>query len=337
MKTLFLYIVKDGFSRTLAGLTAVEWLEKGAGEIPHRVIDDLSQATPPDACDYVAVLYPTTPLVTAAILKDLLREMERRGIEGLEIGEGMLLKWEAFARGERPKRKATAPYAEETATAEAFYRAEKALYRRIAGGLIRKGVILPDPEAVRVDATSVVEEGATIEPYVKIEKSFVGRGARIGSFTELTNAEIAEGAEINRSVVMGGKVGANATVGPFAYLRMGAEIGAGCRIGDFVEIKKSCLGEKVKAAHLAYVGDAEVGEGTNIGCGTVFANYDGKVKRSVKVGKRVFVGANSNLVAPLTIGDDAYIAAATTVTRDVPSGSFVIGRTRAENREKKRE
>ena len=335
MKKLFIYIVTDGSSRLLAGSTAVEWLRKGAGDIPYRVIEDLSQAILPTGCDFVAVLHPTTPLVTAKILLDLSREMERRDVGGLEIGAGMLVKRELFERGVIPKRRITASYAEETTSTEAYFRAEKALYRRIAEDLIRKGAIIPDPDAVRVDARSVVEEGAIIEPYVKIEGSRVARGARIGSFSEMTNAEIGAGAEIRRSVVQDSQVGENATIGPFAYIRMGAEIGAGCRVGDFVEIKKSRLGARTKAAHLAYIGDAEVGAGTNVGCGTVFANYDGKVKRRVKVGDRVFIGANSNLVAPVTVGDDVYIAAATTVTRDVPQGSFVIGRTKAENREKR--
>ena len=113
-------------------------------------------------------------------------------------------------------------------------------------------------------------------------------------------------------------------------------IGDGCRVGDYVEVKNSILRDGVKAAHLAYIGDAEVGEGTNIGCGTVFANYDGKFKHRTEVGKNVFVGCNANLIAPIKVGDGAFIAGGSTVTDDVPAGEICFGRARQVNRPKKR-
>lgn len=338
MKTLFLYLIKDtGDTRSLAGLTAYEWLRRGAEGCPHREIADESEAILPQDADGVAILYADTPLVRASDLVDLFREMKKRGIDGYEIGKGRLVTADAFRCGSLPKRRSLAPFAERLTDEASRGKIERKLYRRNADLSVQNGAIIPDVDAVRIDALSVVERGATVESYAIVTRSQVRSGARIGSFCELENAEIGVGAVVLHSVIRDSVVGANATVGPFAYLRMGAQIGEKARVGDFVEIKKSTLGRGAKAAHLAYIGDAEVGAETNVGCGTVFANYDGKIKRETKVGERVFIGANTNLIAPLTVGDDAYIAAASTVTKDVPPRAFVIGRVREEVKEKRRE
>ena len=334
MKTLFLYIIKQDNDPLLAGLTATEWLLRGAGNTPCRVIDDIGEANLPDA-DWFAVLTGSTPLVTEGYLSDLVKECDRRGVLGLEIGDGFLVESAAYKAGFRPKRSASAPVARRMNGAADISRTERELYRRIAETSVQNGAIIPDVDNVRIDALSTVESGATVEPYCFVKNSVVESGARIGAFSEIENSLIRKGALVSRSVVKDSEIGERATVGPFAYIRENGRIGAGCRIGDFVEIKKSTLEAGVKAAHLAYVGDAVVGEGTNVGCGTVFANFDGSKKHSTAVGKRVFIGANSNLVAPLTVGDEAYIAAATTVTKDIPAGAFVIGRVRAEEKRKK--
>lgn len=146
-----------------------------------------------------------------------------------------------------------------------------------------------------------------------------------GSYIE--DSVIGRGASVTMSHIVGSTVGAGCSVGPFARLR-GAECGATCRIGDFVEVKNSVLGDGVKSAHLAYIGDADVGDGTNVGCGTVFCNYDGKRKHRTEVGKGCFLGANVNLIAPVSVGDGAFVAAGTTVTDDVEDEAFVIGRSR---------
>ncbi|MBQ7712231.1 MAG: hypothetical protein IJT69_00275 [Clostridia bacterium] len=338
MKTLFLYLIRSGADeRPLAGLTPYEWLLRGAQGTPCREIADESEATLPKGAGGVAILYWDTPLVRASDLMTLLGEMDRRGIDGYEIGAGSLRTAAAFRRGALPKRRCVAPFAERLSGEESRGGIERALYRRIAETSVQNGAIITDVDSVRIDAKTRLEAGAIVEPFAIVVNSFVGKGARIGSFSTLENATVGAGAEIVQSVVRDSAVGASATVGPFAYLRMGARVGEGARIGDFVEVKKSTLAAGVKAAHLAYIGDAEVGAGTNVGCGTVFANYDGKVKRETRIGERVFIGANTNLVAPLTVGDDAYIAAASTVTRDVPAGAFVIGRVRQEVKEKRRE
>ena len=334
MKTLFLYIVDDKNAPVLAGLSAVEWLKRGAETIPYRVIEE-GESLPKTQSDYLAVLTSETPLLTAADLKNLVCEMENRGYDGLEIGRGMLVKTAAYRKGSFPKRRANVPAAMRVKTPSECLRAEKLLYRRIAELSAQNGAIIPDVETVRIDALSHVESGATVLPFSFVTGSIVEAGAVIGSFSEITNSRIGKGARILRSVVVDSEVGESATVGPFAYVRMQSKVGANCRIGDFVEIKRSRLDGGVKAAHLAYVGDASVGERSNVGCGAVFANYDGKQKHVTQVGKRAFIGANVNLVAPITVGDDAYIAAATTVTKDVENGAFVIGRSRAEQKQKR--
>ena len=334
MRTLFLYIVKRDDAPILAGLSAVDWLIRGAEDLPYRLIEDLSEATPPES-DFFAVLTPETPLVTASYLLDLTREMDRRGVLGLEIGTGLIVRSVAYREGFRPKRSANALAAMVVNTPAECARAERELYRRIAELSVQNGAIIPDVESVRIDALSTVGKGATVEPYAIIRESHIEPGAVIGSFSEIVRSRIGQKATVVHSLVKDSEIGVGATVGPFAYIRENSVIGENCRIGDFVEVKKSTLGRGVKAAHLAYVGDATVGEGTNVGCGTVFANYDGRAKHASAVGKNVFIGANTNLVAPVTVGDGAYIAAATTVTTDVPAGAFVIGRVRAEEKRKK--
>lgn len=334
MKTLFLYIVEDKKAPVLAGLSAVEWLKKGAADTPYRVIEE-GEAVSPPASDYFAVLRSSTPLVTAVHLAELILEMEKRGYTGLEIGKGMLVKTTAYFDGFRPKRRANAPFARAVESALDLAEAEKALYRRIAELSVQNGAIIPDVASVYIDALSTLAAGVTVEPYGIVKNSVVEEDAVIGSFSEIENSRVGRGAKVLRSVVKDSEIKSGATVGPFAYVRMQSVVGQNARIGDFVEIKRSRLGANVKAAHLAYVGDAAVGDGTNVGCGTVFANYDGKQKHRTTVGKRVFIGANTNLVAPLTVGDDVYIAAATTVTEDVEDGAFVIGRTKAEQKQKK--
>lgn len=174
-----------------------------------------------------------------------------------------------------------------------------------------------------------VGDNVTIEPFaVILGNTVLHDGCVVGSFSYLNNAEIGANAVVNASRVVNSSVGADSTIGPFAHLRDGAMVGQACRIGNFVEIKKSDLRREVKASHLSYIGDAEVGEKTNVGCGVIFVNYDGRQKSKTVVGKNCFIGCNSNLIAPLNVGDDCFVACDTTVTEDVPAGAFVIGRSK---------
>ena len=200
--------------------------------------------------------------------------------------------------------------------------------RRIIDHLLDGGVrILGDD--FHIDSTVTVESGATLKsPLTLSGDTFVEMGAYVEN-SIVTDSILSKGATVTSSHITASQVGENSSVGPFARLR-GANVGANCRIGDFVEVKGSTLSDGVKCAHLSYIGDADVGEKTNVGCGTVFCNYDGKNKHHTSVGKKVFIGANVNLVAPITIGDNAFLAAGTTVTKSVEERGFVIGRVRAE-------
>ena len=182
---------------------------------------------------------------------------------------------------------------------------------------------------IYIDKDAVVEEGAVVFPNNYIGAgSVIKRGAVLRPNNIIENSVVEEGAVVTASVLESAHVGKRAQVGPFCYMRAGAKVGEGCKAGDFVEIKNASLGDGTKASHLAYVGDCDVGAGCNVGCGVIFVNYDGKQKHRSKVGDRAFIGSNSNIIAPVNIGDDAYIAAGTTITEDVPEAALVIGRSR---------
>lgn len=180
-----------------------------------------------------------------------------------------------------------------------------------------------------VESTVTIGKNVTIEPFAVVKGNTVlSDGCVVGSFSYIQDSVIGSGAVVRSSRVTDSQIGSDCTVGPNAHVRQNSKIGNGCRIGNFVEIKNSVLGDGVKASHLAYVGDATVGEKTNVGCGVIFVNYDGKNKHRSVVGKNCFIGCNSCLVAPVTVGDGCFVACGTTVERDVPSGAFCIGRSR---------
>lgn len=185
-----------------------------------------------------------------------------------------------------------------------------------------------------IDDTVTIFSGAKVMPFCRLTGATVIESGAVVEGSFVRDSVIRRGAQVTMSYLTDTCVGERATVGPFARLR-GAEIEADCRIGDFVEIKNSRMGAGAKSAHLAYIGDATVGERTNIGCGTVFCNYDGKNKHRTTVGADCFIGANTNLVAPVEVGDGAFVAAGTTVTENVDVGAFAIGRVRQQNMEKK--
>lgn len=189
-----------------------------------------------------------------------------------------------------------------------------------------------------------ISKESLISPLAKIDKraTLVGNcivedGAVIFGECYLENVIIRKNANIKSSYISDSEIGQETTVGPFASIKANSKISNNCRIGNFVEIKNSTLGSWTKAAHLVYIGDAEVGERVNIGCGVVFANYDGKNKHRCKVGNDVFIGCNCNLIAPRKIGNNCFIAAGTTLTQDLPNNSFSIGRQKdkfVENKKK---
>jgi bifunctional UDP-N-acetylglucosamine pyrophosphorylase/glucosamine-1-phosphate N-acetyltransferase len=201
--------------------------------------------------------------------------------------------------------------------------------------LMAAGVTLIDPATTYVDADVVVGPDTVIYPCVFLEGSTkIGAACEIHSGTRIVNSTIGDRVCVrNHTVVTDSTVETGAFLGPFAHIRPGSSIGADAHIGNFVELKKTAMGKGAKANHLAYLGDATIGEKTNVGAGTITCNYDGENKHQTTIGSGVFVGSNSTLVAPVTLADGSYIAAGSAVTADVPAGALAIGRARQENKD----
>lgn len=179
-----------------------------------------------------------------------------------------------------------------------------------------------------LESTVKVGKNVTIEPFAVVKGDSVLRdGCVVGSFCYVENSTIGCNTVVKSSRITDSIVGDDCVIGPNAHLRNNACIDNGCRIGNFVEIKNSHLHNGVKAAHLSYIGDADVGERVNIGCGVIFVNYDGRTKHRANVGDNCFIGCNSNLVAPITVGKNCFVACGTTVDKDMPDGAFSIGRS----------
>ena len=209
------------------------------------------------------------------------------------------------------------------------YVAQLAVQSRVNFGLIQSGVQLFDPTSTYIAPDAEIEAGAVILPGCHIRPGCkVGAKAVIGPNSILEKAQIGAGTTVNNSQVYESTVGENVTVGPFAYIRPQCVVGNGCRIGDFVELKKSVIGDGTKVSHLTYIGDATVGERVNFGCGTVVVNYDGYHKNQTIIGDDCFIGCNTNLVSPVKLGDRVFTAAGTTVTKDVPDGALCVARAR---------
>ncbi len=197
----------------------------------------------------------------------------------------------------------------------------------------RRGVRIPDPASCFIDPRAVIGAGTVLLPGTMLVGSVqIGRNCRVGPYALVRGGSVGDGTEINASQVYDSELGERVQVGPYAHIRPHCQVGDGCKVGAYVEIKNARLGAGTKLSHLTYVGDAQVGERVNFGCGTITSNYDGFTKARTVIGDDVFVGCNTNLVAPVTVEDGAYIAAGTTVTRNVERDSMVIGRVRQETK-----
>jgi len=212
---------------------------------------------------------------------------------------------------------------------------EALLRTRTLDALMTAGVSVIDPAATYVDTTVTVGRDTVLHPGVRLAgRTSIGEGCVIGMGSQLTDTAIGDRVTLRPYCVLDeSKVEDDATLGPFARLRRGSHIGSGAEVGNFIEIKQSTLGRRVKAHHVGYIGDATVGDGANIGAGTVTCNFDGLRKHPTRIGARAFVGTNSSLVAPLTIGDDAYVGAGSVITRDVPAGALATERAPQEVKE----
>jgi bifunctional UDP-N-acetylglucosamine pyrophosphorylase/glucosamine-1-phosphate N-acetyltransferase len=199
-----------------------------------------------------------------------------------------------------------------------------------AGRLMAEGVTIFRPETTVIDSGVVVGADTVIEPFVQLlGETTIGKECRIRSYSVLEDAKVGNKVLVRQGcIVTQSRVDDGALLGPYAHIRPESEIGEGAHVGNFVETKKIRLGKGSKANHLSYLGDAEIGEGANIGAGVITCNYDGVSKRKTVIGDQVFVGSDSTLVAPLTLGDGAYIAAGSCITEDVPEDALALGRAR---------
>ena len=206
--------------------------------------------------------------------------------------------------------------------------------RRKRAALMDSGVTIEMPETVRVDPDVTVGADTVLEPGVQLlGKTRIGANCTIRTGSILTDAVLADGVTVKPySVISASQLDEGAQVGPFAHLRDSARLMKHARVGNFVEVKKSVLGEGVKSMHLTYLGDARIGSGSNIGAGTITCNYDGAQKHPTTIGRRVFIGSDSALVAPIRIGDGAYVAAGSTVTENVPADALALARGRQVNK-----
>ncbi len=215
----------------------------------------------------------------------------------------------------------------------ALSQAEEIMRARINERHMRNGVTIINPSTTHISADTVIGSDTVIQPGCIIEgKSVIGEDCIIGPNSHIVDSQIGNATTVHSSVVLQSKVGNETAVGPFAHLRPASSLGDHVKVGNFVEVKKSNLGDHTKVSHLSYIGDAEVGDNCNIGCGTITVNYDGKNKFKTVIEDDVFVGCNSNLVAPVTLGAGSFIAAGSTVTKDVPGDALAIARARQENK-----
>ncbi|MEY8000846.1 bifunctional UDP-N-acetylglucosamine diphosphorylase/glucosamine-1-phosphate N-acetyltransferase GlmU [Clostridium sp. Mt-5] len=212
--------------------------------------------------------------------------------------------------------------------------AEKVMRNRINRIHMENGITLIDPDTTYIGLDVTIGKDTIIYPGNVLQgDTTIGENCILYPNSRIKDSLIDNNVTVQSSVILESKIGESVTIGPFAYIRPESVIGKSVKIGDFVEIKKSTIGDKTKVSHLTYIGDAKVGKGCNFGCGTVVVNYDGKVKNKTLIGDNSFIGCNTNLVSPVKVNDDTYIAAGSTITEEVPEGSLAIARAKQVNKE----
>ncbi|UWG97724.1 bifunctional UDP-N-acetylglucosamine diphosphorylase/glucosamine-1-phosphate N-acetyltransferase GlmU [Dehalobacter sp. DCM] len=210
--------------------------------------------------------------------------------------------------------------------------AEDILYDRIRKHWMLEGVTIINPSSVFIDAQAVLGRDVIISPFTLIKgNTRIDDHAQIGPGVTVINSHCRQGCKIQHAVIQDAVIGENCSIGPYAYIRPGTVLGTGVKVGDFVEIKNSHIADGSKVPHLSYIGDSVIGNDVNIGAGTITCNYDGMAKHRTTIGDNVFVGSNTNFVAPVTIGHHAVIGAGSTITKDVPAESLAIERSQQKN------
>ncbi len=333
MKTIKLYIIDEPFP-----YASMEVLGHTLREYPYISLAAYEPETIPcigsvdyDKTETVAVIYSDMPLITPRAIEEAARISKEKGAASL--GRGFVVS------GKKECTPAETSLESECISVrcpDSLSDVYRALCQRNIRKAIDGGAIILDRTAIYIDETVKVEAGAIIHPMVTLKgSSIIKSGAVIRSGSVIENSIIGREANVLASFVYDSEIGEKTTIGPCSLIRAGSVVGSDVRIGDFVEIKASRLGDGCKAAHLTYIGDAELGVEVNVGCGTVFANYNGKIKQKTYVGDYAFIGSNTNLVAPVKVGNRAFTAAGSTVTEDVPDNTLCIARARQVHKERK--
>lgn len=328
----------DVGSIDVLGKTLVEWTG-GAFGFSYNVVEcsqvvnmtERIQSAVDRKKPVTVVLYGDTPLVTQRTVNEAVKALEDGNLNALKLPRGFVFKTDyLFELDTMFFQAGPADREFDTVTdSESLSRVTDVLRRRILKYHSARGVIIHDFNNTYIDCAAAIEAGAVIEPYNFIKgKTVIKSGAHILPGNRIENCVIGSNAKIDSSRLYNSSIGDGTTVGPFAYIRPNTVVGKNCRIGDFVELKNCVIGDGSKVSHLTYIGDAELGLDCNVGCGVVFANYDGKNKFRSVVGNRVFIGSNANIVAPVEIADRAFIAAGSTITNNVPTQALAVARAR---------
>ncbi|MDT1940278.1 MULTISPECIES: bifunctional UDP-N-acetylglucosamine diphosphorylase/glucosamine-1-phosphate N-acetyltransferase GlmU [Carnobacterium] len=215
----------------------------------------------------------------------------------------------------------------------ALAEANRTMRERINYNHMKNGVTLIDPKGTYIDSDVQIGSDTIVEAGVILKgKTIIGEDCFIGAHSEINNCQIGDRVRVVSSNLEDSKMANDSNIGPYSHLRPNSTIGERVHLGNFVEVKNAVIDEDSKVGHLTYVGDADLGKNINVGCGTIFVNYDGKNKHRATVGDNVFIGCNANLVAPVSVEKNTYIAAGSTITSDVPEGSLAIARARQENK-----
>lgn len=337
------FLREEPWNIEILGKSMLDWVRLAFSEDPVTAIEDdgsnITDLLRPHLNNYefTVVLYSDTPLISRKTVLEAVNFCRAKKINVCRMTRGFVFST-AFLRGCDDiiaKNRYYFSEEEDFITAHDFSQTALVtdiLRNRILRYHMSEGVYITDPQTTAIEGDCVIGKGTVIEGGNRIEgKCIVGENVSIKSGNVINNCIIEQDCTLTSSRCERSVIKRGTTVGPFAYIRPECIIGEQCRIGDFVELKKTKTGNNCKISHMAYVGDCIMGSGCNIGCGTVFCNYDGKKKSVTILGDDVFVGSNSNLIAPLNIGSGAYIAAGSTITEDVSAG-LAVARARQVNK-----
>ncbi len=318
------YEPTDLMTQDICGHTVSDWVASAVAPFAHRAVpatteDDIITLFKNNLSDkpYTFVTYGDMPLLTTDAILRAVAYAEQKNAAAVKLPRGWVFNTQRVATSDDfPVDEFRT--ANENHYLVAFNNQQVAKIRALKQEAInahhlKNGVNLLDPTHTYIDADVKIAAGVTIEPNVHL----------LGKTDIKAGATILDGCRITDSLI-----GENTQVGPYAHLRPHSVIGKNCRIGNYVEIKRSQIGDGTKIAHMTYVGDSTLGRNCNVGCGVIFCNYDGKVKTNCLVGDQVFIGSNSCMIAPLTIGDHAYIAAGSVITDQLPPRALGIARAR---------